>query len=347
MGFRKDLARDPSKPILLIVSDGMGGHVGGAEASDIAVKAFVSTFIAEYGSPKDAQPALDRALIAGNEAIHDRVERDPDLAGMGCTLSAILYDGRAFWVSVGDSPVWVVRQRLENQFQTRRIDRVNRDHSLRALLMKRADEGLITREEAETDRRRNQLRSALVGGPLDLTDAESVDRTAYDLILEPGERIVLASDGIETLTNDEIAQIAGHSEYTCQEAANKLLSKVLEAGNPHQDNTTIIVFQAEPERARKPMKKRGPSEDETRAIDISSDDTLLRPPEMAYKDETVVRGQTSSDAPTVVMRERPSVHSRSARPRKRESGGLVVDVVIILLIAALVLLGFFLWQAKS
>lgn len=338
MGFRSDLVRDPAKPILLIVADGMGGHVGGAEASDVAVKSFVSTFTAQYQDRNSAQTALDRALMAGNEAIRLRIEQDPSLAGMGCTLSAILYDNRAFWVSVGDSPVWVVRQRLESQLQTHVIDRVNRDHSLRALLMKEADEGRISREQAETDRRRNQLRSALVGGALNLADAESVDRTAYELALEPGERIILASDGIETLTNEEIAQIAGRSEYSCQEAADKLLAKVLEAGHPHQDNTTIIVFQAEPASLRKPMKKRGSSDEETRAIDISGDETLLRPSHIAATDETVVRG-----APVPPARARRPVQRQQRASSSRSSNGVAADVLILIALAVVFSVGFFLY----
>ena len=94
--------------VLMILADGMGGHQGGAVASRLAVETFAEAFEAAEGS---VAARLRASLDAANAAVGRRADDDADCWGMGCTLVAcvVTRDESAHWVSVGDSPLWLLR----------------------------------------------------------------------------------------------------------------------------------------------------------------------------------------------------------------------------------------------
>jgi protein phosphatase len=97
--------------------------------------------------------------------------------------------------------------------------------------------GRLTAEEAEDDPRRHMLRSAVVGEDLDL-----VDLAQSPWALQGEDVVVLASDGIHTIDDHEIARvIAAYRKDGAAPTAEALLAAVQEANVPHQDNTTIVV----------------------------------------------------------------------------------------------------------
>ena len=102
------------------LADGMGGHAGGALASDTAC----TTFLAAYGSSSGSVPArLDEAMQLANQAIAAQVQENPSLSGMGCTLIGTTFSAPGIeWVSVGDSPLFLIRGG--------EILLLNEDHSL-------------------------------------------------------------------------------------------------------------------------------------------------------------------------------------------------------------------------
>jgi protein phosphatase len=227
--YQEDAAavRHEGDELTAVLADGMGGHAGGAVASRLASTGFLEAFAAAEGAVGER---LASALGAANAAIADKTDRDPKLAGMGCTLiGALLGPERLDWVSVGDSPMYLVRRG--------EIVRLNEDHSLAPEIDKLAEMGRISREAALADPRRHVLRSALTGAEI-----EMVDRPEMPLALEPGDVVILASDGIHTLTEDEIATMVA-AAATPAAAAEALLAAVAAAGDPHQDNTTVIVVQ--------------------------------------------------------------------------------------------------------
>jgi protein phosphatase len=114
-----------------------------------------------------------------------------------------------------------------------RIARLNEDHSLAPELDRLAEAGSISWEAARADPRRHVLRSALTG-----TEIEMIDRSAQPLALEPEDVVVLASDGIHTLPEADIARLAA---ATPDAAAAALLAAVEAAGEVYQDNTTVVV----------------------------------------------------------------------------------------------------------
>jgi serine/threonine protein phosphatase PrpC len=95
----------------------------------------------------------------------------------------------------------------------------------------------MTWEDAKADPRRHFLRSALTGADMDL-----VDRSHRPLALEPGDVVILASDGIHTLSEPDILRVVEENVAGGPEAvAGALLEAVEAGGDIYQDNTTVVV----------------------------------------------------------------------------------------------------------
>jgi protein phosphatase len=222
-------ADEPTR-LLAILADGMGGHAGGAIASDAVCASFEAQYIEQEGSPRQR---LKAALSAANGAISALVAVQPQLRGMGSTLVGVAFhDDHASWISVGDSPLYLYRRG--------EMARLNEDHSMAPVLDKLVAAGRLTEEEAEDDPRRHMLRSAVVGEDLDL-----VDLAQTPWALQDGDVVVLASDGIHSIADVEIARvIAAYRKDGADATADALIAAVREANVPHQDNTTVVVVTA-------------------------------------------------------------------------------------------------------
>lgn len=216
--------------LLAVLADGMGGHVGGALASNLVCGMFLETYAR---GEADRIKRLSASLVTANEAIQRKVTANPQLAGMGSTLVAVAFgpDG-AHWISVGDSPFYL--------FRKGELTRVNEDHSLAPLLDKLAADGRMSIEDAKADPRRHYLRSAVTGEDLDLIDASK-----RPLALETGDIVLIASDGILTLGDEDIGRVVNaYKSDGVDKIADALLRDVENAGDPYQDNTTLIVVRA-------------------------------------------------------------------------------------------------------
>lgn len=264
--LESDLPAPSDGTTMAVLADGMGGHAGGAIASQTACEKFIAGLsglidLAPYkrtaaertvplnadpedGTEAEAQPAapigdLLAALYLANDEIAKQTEANPALSGMGTTLvgvslkSAAPETGKSAsldWVSVGDSPLYLCR--------SGEIALLNEDHSLAPALDLLAAEGTITAEAARNDPRRHMLRSAVTGEELDM-----IDLSRKSLALQPGDVIVLASDGIHTLDESEIARIVtAYTDDGCQGIADALVRSIENQRMPHQDNATIMVI---------------------------------------------------------------------------------------------------------
>ena len=167
---------------LAVVCDGMGGHDCGYLAAQTAASTFVEAFDkAEEESPISAR--LRSALDAANEAVGKRFRKD-DLYG-GTTLLAVYAGGGVlWWVSVGDSPLFIWRHG--------RLLRPNADHSMRPIFAEMAKSGVISFAEAMAQG--HSLRSAITGERIPMIDAP-----VTPLPLLPGDRVLLSSDGTDDL----------------------------------------------------------------------------------------------------------------------------------------------------
>lgn len=214
-----------SGALTAVLADGMGGHAGGALASGLACKFFLHAFATSSG---EASHRLAEALDLANAAIAHEAANNPALDGMGCTLVGVSFGPEGVeWVSVGDSPLFLVRNH--------EIVLLNEDHSMAPEIDKLASAGRISWTAARADPRRHFLRSALTGNEIEL-----VDRSHRPLALRAGDVIVLASDGIHSISHADIARVVAAAASPAA-AADALLAAVSEAGDPHQDNTTVVV----------------------------------------------------------------------------------------------------------
>ena len=224
----RDLGLDGSEHSMLLVADGMGGHVGGATASGLLSK----TFVEQY--PQASGPVVERlrdCLATANKTIADAIAANPKLASMGSTLVAAVVSSEGLnWISVGDSPLWLFRQG--------KLARLNADHSMAPILADLVAKGGMTEEEAARDPRRHALRSAVMGDAIHLIDA-----SAQPVAVEKDDRLLLASDGLLTLSEQEIAAILQKmQDAPLDESAAALIQAVEAAEHPHQDNTTVLLY---------------------------------------------------------------------------------------------------------
>ena len=223
---------------LFVVADGMGGHAAGEVASRLAVSAF-SDFIAttrrdaEITWPYDYDPAVSvngnrirTAIRLANQRILETISQKKDLEGMGTTLvGAMIDDSRVCVGHVGDSRAYLVRDG--------QITQLTSDHSW---VNEQVKLGFLTKTDAKRHPFRNVVTRAL-GSKEDVT----VDLTEQRL--EPGDIILLCSDGLNTMLDDEViaATVADRAE-DLDAAARALIEKANEAGG--EDNVTVVLIKA-------------------------------------------------------------------------------------------------------
>jgi protein phosphatase len=217
--------------VLAVIADGMGGLAMGRDASRIAKLTMLREY--EAKAPDESIPAaLGRALKAANRAVLE-LARQAGLEGeVGTTLAAaVIRDQELYWVSVGDSRIYLYRQGELFQLTT--------DHDYGRELSKMAAAGQITWKEASSDTNRRALTSYL-GAPQLL----EVDQNAEPELMEPGDRVMLCSDGLYgSLTEAEMADLL---ETPPQEAAELLVEATMSKNKAHQDNLTVAILACQP-----------------------------------------------------------------------------------------------------
>jgi PPM family protein phosphatase len=182
---------------------------------------------AALASGEDPEPALIRLLEAAGEAVAAAAAANPEWEGMGSTAVILLYrDGVAHIANVGDSRAYIVRGA--------RAVVVTRDHSAVAQLV---EQGHLSEEEARHHPLRNQL-TAVLG-------LEGFFSATYVALRpEPGDRLVLCSDGLwDMLDSTEIGRIVGATDGPAT-AVQSLVARANEAGG--HDNTTVAVVALDP-----------------------------------------------------------------------------------------------------
>jgi serine/threonine protein phosphatase PrpC len=211
---------------LAILADGMGGHTAGNVASSIAVTIFNKSFQSSF-PPIEVEAALTEALNLSNEKIRASVKEKPALRGMGCTMvTAYLDDDDLYWVSVGDSHLYLIRER--------ELIKPNANHSYGAHLDMLKEQGIEFEEQVGM--LRNMLMSAITGEKI-----SNIDISETPIKVRPGDRVIVASDGLDVLGTGAIIQYSSWSA-TASECVCALLKAVEDANKINQDNTTLIVI---------------------------------------------------------------------------------------------------------
>ena len=235
VGQVRDVNEDSylAAPPLFVVADGMGGHDGGDVASRIVVEEFAR--LAEEGyDPRRGSQVVAETLAACHERITAYAEEQARRtgrdfqAGTTAVIALLVEDdgldgGTPSWLlaNVGDSRIY--------RFVDGDLEQVSVDHSL---VQELVDEGMLTREEMAVHPARHVVTRAL-GGP-ELEDADY-----FLLPLPSAERLVLCSDGVtEMIDDDAVATILAEATDP-RDAADRLVEAAVRAGG--RDNATAVV----------------------------------------------------------------------------------------------------------
>jgi serine/threonine protein phosphatase PrpC len=212
---------------LIVLADGMGGHAAGDLASKIAVDSFVGAFASMREGDAGLEESFRSALDDANARIAAVQSARPETKGMGTTLVAAHISGQGLrWVSVGDSLLMIYRDGA--------VAHLNEDHSLRSLSA-----------EARGAAAANMLTSALSGGPI-----HKIDLHLDPLPVGVGDLLIVASDGVLSITDEQIAGVLSSTPVVEVDAMTEaLIDSVNLAEKPHQDNCTIAMFSPSAERA--------------------------------------------------------------------------------------------------
>ena len=207
---------------LFVVCDGIGGHIGGATASSIAVNSTVDFFNKEKYT--DIKQALFDSIVYSNQKILDAVEENPDLKGMGTTICILLiHEEKAWFAHVGDSRVYLFASCEQ------KLHRLTKDHSIVQALV---DKGEITETEAENHPQRNRILRAL-GIKLEVHP----DVTRVPILPANGDIFLLCTDGLSCMVNDEVLQQILTTNVSLQEKGASMLLLANQSGGV--DNITI------------------------------------------------------------------------------------------------------------
>ncbi|MFC9325766.1 PP2C family protein-serine/threonine phosphatase [Kitasatospora sp. NPDC057015] len=225
-GSHKGLIREGNEdsgyagPRLLAVADGMGGAAAGEVASSEVLGSIVR--LDEDVPGADLLTLLGDAVQGANDRLRQMVEEDPQLEGMGCTLTAMLWTGqRMGMVHVGDSRAYLLRDGSLTQ--------ITQDHTW---VQRLVDEGRITPEEAETHPQRSLLMRALDG-------RGQVEPDLSIREVRAGDRYLICSDGLSGPVSHQTLEETLGSFYSPEQTVQELIQLALRGGGP--DNITCIV----------------------------------------------------------------------------------------------------------
>lgn len=219
----------------IVLADGMGGHLAG----DIASKIVVTEIFSELKMYADNPPRLEQnmgtvlrnAVNYANDCVGRMASDRPSMQGMGSTIIApILVDNRLYWVSVGDSPLYL--------FRGSRLFRLNEEHSLANRLNRQVARGEIDPAIAEEHPDRQCLTSVLIG-----QDIPEIDCRETPIELRDNDILIAASDGLQFISEPQIARILFDQRgETSASIGAALLSSLNELDDPDQDNISLCVL---------------------------------------------------------------------------------------------------------
>jgi len=225
---------------IFVVCDGMGGQAAGEVASKMAVDVMLRYFREAHNgngfhshafhsnanslaSPSPIARSLANALRLANETIFAAGESEVGHLRMGSTAVAAVVRGHSLAIGhVGDSRIYLVRQGT--------IQQLTQDHSL---VMEQVRMGFISREEASTSAMQNVILRALG------TEAE-VQPDVEDLIVMPGDTLLMTSDGLTRQVNDDEILRTIVSSNSLQQACNRLVQAAKQNGG--DDNITCLLL---------------------------------------------------------------------------------------------------------
>ena len=217
---------DGTEILAAVVCDGMGGAKAGNIASEMAVETFMEELRKDFYAPSVTDVQMLCAVKTANRLIYEKAQSDPDYEGMGTTLVAAVTDGsRVTVANVGDSRCYLIRDGS--------ILQLTKDHSV---VEDMVDRGEIERADAWKHPRRNYITRALGA-------EEQVECDLFFRDLEPGDVLLLCSDGLSGVVNAQelLFEVVYGGEL--ETAAERMVNIALERGAP--DNVTALILTAD------------------------------------------------------------------------------------------------------
>jgi PPM family protein phosphatase len=205
-----------------IVADGMGGHAGGEEASQIATQTMSSYLEQYWNSPKLSETLLEEAFHQANQAILREQKLHLGRSEMGTTAVVIIFrDDQPFCAHIGDSRLYRLRGS--------KLEQITVDHTLvaRAISL-----GEMTAEQARLHPLRHVL-SQCLGRP----EVREID--VQPLTVQPGDRLLMCSDGLTEELSDQIIAMRLKNIRACEKAATALVEAAKQHGG--RDNITVVI----------------------------------------------------------------------------------------------------------
>ena len=213
---------------LAIVADGMGGLAQGKDASEMAIKKFIESY--SHKKPEESvSVALLRALHYSNARVFEYSESQGKDGKIGTTLvAAVIKDNELFWISVGDSRIYLLQQD--------QISLLTTDHSYETRLEELYAQGKIEKEDAESHPQKASLTS-YIGSE----EIEYIARNTSPLKIFPNDKVLLCSDGLYSRfkNNDFVSIIGADPTQSCK----NLVEEKLKLNIKSQDNLTAAILQ--------------------------------------------------------------------------------------------------------
>lgn len=205
-----------------IVADGMGGHAGGEEASQIAAKEIQAYLEENWDSDFSSPELIEEAFIKANEGILADQEEHPERGDMGTTAVVVVFRNNETWRGhVGDSRLYRVRGE--------KLEQITEDHTWVARALKMGD---ITPTQAKSHPWRHVLFQCL--GRKDYHQAEIAR-----LDVQAGDKLLLCSDGLTEEVPDPLIKSVLTADTSCEDTAATLIKEAKAAGG--SDNITVII----------------------------------------------------------------------------------------------------------
>ncbi len=209
---------------VFVVCDGMGGHVGGAKASEIATKNIIEYFSREPDSVP--QNALRAAIEFTNIQIYGTAQVNPELKGMGTTCTVLVENGGLIYIAhVGDSRIYI--------YSDNKLYRLTKDHSYVQGLV---DAGEITDAQMETHLRKNELTRAL-----GISEEVKVEVASQPIFAKKGDKFLLCTDGLCGLISDKLIASTLNSGIEIDATVHELISLAEKAGG--HDNISVDLVE--------------------------------------------------------------------------------------------------------
>ena len=210
---------------IFVVCDGMGGHAGGAIASEMAVEAIGAYFNEQYY--KNPFSAVENAMLFANRKVYEAAKSNPALHNMGTTMVlAMIRDNRIYYGHIGDSRIYLYKKKA--------LKLLTRDHSY---VNQMVDEKRISEKEALNHPLRNEITKAIGL----FKDAEpEISNTA--IIPYEGNILLLCTDGLNTMLEDKYIEQVLSSDKSLDDKAEELLSAALDFGGFDNVSLQLIRF---------------------------------------------------------------------------------------------------------